>query len=395
MSVCNHSNKEAFEELGWIRSTGTLKDAEIALCQDCGRVFTRGYPKTIQNLSILNQDFDLSFEVTNARSMEKSTCLGPILARSPGKASTILIDLGGSTGRTAAAFRLDGWKAWSYDPFASMDPDLTEDLFLSETEFNRALHSGEIGDYRGTVVVSMFHVLEHVPEPREFLIDLFNRLPEGGRLLIEVPVIELEPTHIYDPSSFFAPFHATHYSKDILRDDLAHSGWRILEEFAFQDYNGFVVYCGKNPIGANCHYFDPKGPIELVRSYLGRRRNSIDWLGGQISKLVSNKSLTLVWGLGLGFESMYKSLPKIPWSSMIFVDRSPDRCLAFSRNFPEFRPAVGPSEALEIIELSNEKTVNLIPASYAKANEIVDSLKAASRNRFEIKALTYPEIRSY
>ena len=51
-------------------------------------------------------------------------------------------------------------------------------------------------------VVTMFHVLEHLPNPREILIQLSNQLGNDGKIIIEVPNSEDALLTLYESDSF-------------------------------------------------------------------------------------------------------------------------------------------------------------------------------------------------
>jgi len=51
-------------------------------------------------------------------------------------------------------------------------------------------------------VISMFHVLEHLSEPKEMLMQLANKLKEGGKIIVEVPNSEDALLTLYKSESF-------------------------------------------------------------------------------------------------------------------------------------------------------------------------------------------------
>jgi len=55
---------------------------------------------------------------------------------------------------------------------------------------------------KGYNVITAFHVIEHLPDPRSILRELSSRLSKGGRLIIEVPNSEDALLTLYDCDAF-------------------------------------------------------------------------------------------------------------------------------------------------------------------------------------------------
>jgi SAM-dependent methyltransferase len=79
-----------------------------------------------------------------------------------------------------------------------------------------------------------FHVLEHVPDPLDFLQGLQRSLIDDGIGLVEVPSLEriLERKGFFD----FMPDHLSYFSLSTLRLTLELSGFDVLD--AYRDWNG-------------------------------------------------------------------------------------------------------------------------------------------------------------
>jgi len=88
-------------------------------------------------------------------------------------------------------------------------------------------------------LITLFHVLEHLPRPVEVLRQLARLSHPGTRLLVEVPV--LENVIFDDVCGFLTVQHLTHFSINSLANALAVSGWRLLSAEAMAGYNGYRV----------------------------------------------------------------------------------------------------------------------------------------------------------
>ena len=78
-------------------------------------------------------------------------------------------------------------------------------------------------------VVSLFHVLEHVPDPRDWLVEVRRILCSGGRLVIQVPNIDCWQFRLCGVRwrGLDVPRHVINYSSHTVRRLLVDLGFRI------------------------------------------------------------------------------------------------------------------------------------------------------------------------
>ncbi len=88
-------------------------------------------------------------------------------------------------------------------------------------------------------LITLFHVLEHLPRPIAVLRQLARLAHPGTRLLVEVPVVE--NMNIGDVCGFLTVQHLTHFSTGSLGNALAAAGWRITAAETIGDYRGYRV----------------------------------------------------------------------------------------------------------------------------------------------------------
>lgn len=88
-------------------------------------------------------------------------------------------------------------------------------------------------------VITMFHVLEHLPRPAAVLRRLAELATPNTRILIEVPVFE--NVIFGDICGFATVQHLTHFSVASLNNILHESGWRQVSAEAMEGYNGYRV----------------------------------------------------------------------------------------------------------------------------------------------------------
>jgi SAM-dependent methyltransferase len=184
-----------------------------------------------------------------------------------------------------------------------------------------------VGDFASFTVstppdlMTMFHVLEHLPHPVPILAQLRRASHASSRLVVEVPVLEGRPTN--DLMGLFTPQHTTHFSRRSLANCLAHGGWRILEWLQQPDYNGCRVLCEPAepetvPVG------DPED-AERVREVLMRwHRAAIDF--ARATAPIAQADRCIVWGGGMHVEQVYAATPFFqsrPQREYVIVDSDP------------------------------------------------------------------------
>jgi len=114
-------------------------------------------------------------------------------------------------------------------------------------------------------LITMFHVLEHLPRPVEVLERLAALATPRTRLLVEVPIVE---NVIYgDVCGFLTVQHLTHFSKASLHNVMSRAGWHVLSAEPMDGYNGFRVIA--EPASRKDPQQEP-GDLALYTRYLSR-----------------------------------------------------------------------------------------------------------------------------
>ncbi len=149
-------------------------------------------------------------------------------------------------------------------------------------------------------ILTMFHVLEHLPTPLETLKNLAKISTENTRLIIEVPIIENGKTN--DINGFFSVQHLTHFSRTSLKNILRKSGWEILEWEEKEDYNGCRVLVKKSEVSDILEVSDKER--ENVYNYFPAWYNSLQNIEKKIQKI--NVDKCIIWGGGMHLEFLYQ-----------------------------------------------------------------------------------------
>ena len=94
-------------------------------------------------------------------------------------------------------------------------------------------------------IITLFHVLEHIPEPRKLLQKLSNMLSKDSRIIIEVPNL-----HLYGMLCTGISYeHLVHFSPAHLGFLVQKAGFEIIE-FEFGETSrleGFIILAEKKP----------------------------------------------------------------------------------------------------------------------------------------------------
>jgi SAM-dependent methyltransferase len=101
-----------------------------------------------------------------------------------GKPTGYVLDLGCGDGQMILSFQRDGLNALGVEPGPARARAVARDLKVVD-ELDSLSQLGV--QFSDIVAVTMFHVMEHIYNPLEFLKDLHSRMPEGCSLIIETP----------------------------------------------------------------------------------------------------------------------------------------------------------------------------------------------------------------
>jgi methyltransferase family protein len=129
-------------------------------------------------------------------------------------------------------------------------------------------------------VITMFHVLEHLPRPIDVLKRLAALATSKTRLVVEVPVVE--NVIFGDACGFLTVQHLTHFSTTSLRNVLHAAGWSIVGSQTMDGYKGFRVMAKPTP-KVDCRP-DSKD-IGLFLRYLSKWYGAVGALEGKLQKL--------------------------------------------------------------------------------------------------------------
>jgi 2-polyprenyl-3-methyl-5-hydroxy-6-metoxy-1,4-benzoquinol methylase len=150
-------------------------------------------------------------------------------------------------------------------------------------------------------VILMYHVLEHLVNPKLVLANLLKLANQNAALVVEVPILESGITN--DINGFIAPLHLTHFSATTLEQMLNASGWTVDERMHLTEYNGYRVVA--RPSADHKLVLKTNDDGELLSRYLEHdKRNSLE-----IDKkldFLSTFPFVVIWGAAIHLELLYQ-----------------------------------------------------------------------------------------
>ncbi len=220
-------------------------------------------------------------------------------------------------------------------------------------------------------LISMYHTLEHIIDPVQFLLEIRRLLKEGGHVLVEVP--ELMTLSAY-PFEFDIPLHLSHFSVETLSRLFLMAGF-VMEDMGVLDSSHprgiFARYSMLPDIPKDAGGI-PESHVALanknmalavareVKRFITRYDDYQDKLMEEISTAHAEGRTSCIYGINnvtLGFVEKLRSTHSSILDGLTFVDDDPRK-----KRFLEPQRVRQPSEA--VTELQDAKVVIICSDAY-------------------------------
>lgn len=357
---CQSKAYRTISNLPPLRAASALGNSQIAQCNECGFIYSYNYPTDTDTLRQLNEDLAVSFEVPQQRSATKVSRLVE-LSKSAGLRLDQLSILDFGSGNSSFAQEMKEYcvEARAYEPFAPVTSGQRTETVTDLRELSWGSRP---------VMVTGFHVLEHLTDPRNFLRTLHTETSISAEYLaIEVPILDLEIYLSLDPTPFWAPFHVSHFTRFSLLAMLESEGWAPLLSYAFPDYNGYLVLARRTHVS---HTYTSSLRLEeqkaLVDSYQRMREVSLRGLSESLTGFIAGLESCLLWGAGVGLDYFMQILPRDLSREMQICDSDTRR-----QGMSQYGYVQSPSAVLQEGSING---MGVIPTSYAKSDEIASQV---------------------
>lgn len=223
-----------------------LGDARFTLwrCTVCGTAVTAGADGATAPGDVVDGTEDLHATGAFRRRVPHLRGLAmPVLARFDGERLGLLgrlvapgarvIDAGAGQGRFVSRAREAGYDAWGFDPYPRADE-------VPRAGFDDAPVPAGSAD-----AVTLWHVLEHVPDASAALERVHGWLVPGGALIVAVPNLGSWQAAVGGPRWFHldVPRHRVHFTPDGVARLLALHGFEVVEvEHQLLEHNPFGLW---------------------------------------------------------------------------------------------------------------------------------------------------------
>ena len=228
--VCQ--GKEFSPALEAIDHTVSREPFFIQRCIGCGFHFTSPRP-TKEHIGkyYLSQDYISHVEKPSGfkdqiyHIIRRKAIRGKHALISKYKPSGAALDIGCGTGDFLAYMQSKGYSAQGVEVSAGARQIATAKGVAVYPELNRVPPTPTLD------VVTLWHVLEHVPDPRETLMQILSRMLNGGLLVIAVPDRESRDCQHYGTlwAAWDVPRHLSHFRRKDIGQLLKLSGFELLE----------------------------------------------------------------------------------------------------------------------------------------------------------------------
>lgn len=231
MVACNLCGAERFGPVYSARDYITNELQMIVRCEDCGLVFVNPQPDVVE----LFRYYPVSYYGTKPFLYEKIDNLLRMrrLVRM-GAGRHKILDIGCGKGLLLSSLQRKGWKVWG--------TELSDDSAqYAKTRMGINVLKQNIQDCEFPVynfdIITMFHSLEHMKDPKDTLRAINKILKEDGMLLIEVPKFDSIYARIFKDKWFHldVPRHLYHFEEKTIKSLLNATGFSItkMRKFSF------------------------------------------------------------------------------------------------------------------------------------------------------------------
>ncbi|HEY0405199.1 MAG TPA: class I SAM-dependent methyltransferase, partial [Pyrinomonadaceae bacterium] len=150
------------------------------------------------------------------------------------------LDIGTGAGRYAASLKRLGWQVTGveFDPTAAANAAERYGLTIQTGTLEDARFSSESFDF-----ISMFHVIEHLPDPLATLRECFRVLRQGRRIMLRTPNFDSLTRREFGKfwRGVEAPRHLCLFNGESLRRALEAAGFRVVRAMTIPTATAYYV----------------------------------------------------------------------------------------------------------------------------------------------------------
>jgi 2-polyprenyl-3-methyl-5-hydroxy-6-metoxy-1,4-benzoquinol methylase len=241
--ICSSASQAPF--LACKDYTVSKKDFTIVTCGDCGFAFTSPRPEDADLGSYYQSEEYISHSNTSKglvsklyQVVRKRTLAAKLQMINARASKGALLDIGCGTGEFLNACQLDGWSVRGIEPGEAARKAATDNYNLTVGE-ESAIDSLAEASFE---VITMWHVMEHVPNLAGRVQQLKRLLKPGGLLVIAVPNRNSHDAEYYGAqwAAYDVPRHLWHFRPQDMKRLLEQGGFKLTETLPMK-YDSYYV----------------------------------------------------------------------------------------------------------------------------------------------------------
>lgn len=256
--ICDSDKKSPF--LVCIDNTVSKKPFELQECGVCGFVFTSPRPQNSDLGMFYESDEYISHSNTKKgivsrlyQSVRNKTLRQKLALINSRQKKGALLDIGCGTGEFANVMKLDGWNVRGIEPGDKACQAAKENYGL-DVQPEEALANIAPGSMD---VITMWHVLEHVPDLNGRLQELKTILKQDGLIIIAVPNRNSHDAAYYGKNwaAYDVPRHLWHFRPQDIRALVGAHGFEVKEVLPMKFDSYYVSMLSEKYSTGSVKYF--------------------------------------------------------------------------------------------------------------------------------------------
>lgn len=256
--VCNSDQKKHF--LDCVDYTVSKKTFELQECSKCGFVFTSPRPQNEDLGAYYESEEYISHSNTKKglisrlyQSVRNRTLAQKLDIINSRQTKGALLDIGCGTGEFLNVVQQNGWKVRGIEPGDKARQSAINNYKL-DVHPEEALK--EVAP-ASMDVITMWHVLEHVPDLNGRLMELASILKKDGLLIIAVPNRNSHDAGFYGKhwAAYDVPRHLWHFRPQDIRALFAPHGFEVKEVLPMKFDSYYVSMLSEKYLTGSIKYF--------------------------------------------------------------------------------------------------------------------------------------------